>query len=99
MSFDHVIAGTGYALDVDRLSYLDADMRLRVLRIGRSPALSLRFESSVPGLYFLGPLAALNFGPIFRFVSGARFAAPVVAGRLAAPSSGLRLKTRAQVLR
>jgi hypothetical protein len=99
-SFDHVVAGTGYALDVDRLSYLDADLRLRVLRIGRSPALSLRFESSVPGLYFLGPLAALNFGPIFRFVSGARFAAPVVAGRLAAaPSSGLRLKTRTQVLR
>jgi hypothetical protein len=84
MSFDHVIAGTGYALDVDRLTYLDADLRLRILRIGRSPALSLRFESSVPGLYFLGPLAALNFGPIFRFVSGARFAAPTVAARLAA---------------
>jgi hypothetical protein len=83
MSFDHIIAGTGYALDVDRLSYLDADLRLRVLRVDRSPALSLRFESSVPGLYFLGPLAALNFGPIFRFVSGARFAAPAVAARLA----------------
>jgi FAD-dependent urate hydroxylase len=83
MSFDHVIAGTGYALDVDRLTYLDADLGRRVLRIGRSPALSLRFESSVPGLYFLGPLAALNFGPIFRFVSGARFAAPAVAARLA----------------
>jgi FAD-dependent urate hydroxylase len=84
MSFDHVVAGTGYALDVDRLSYLDADLRLRVLRVVRSPALSLRFESSVPGLYFLGPLAALNFGPIFRFVSGARFAAPAVTARLAA---------------
>ena len=86
MSFDHVIAGTGYALDVDRLSYLDADLRLRVLRVGRSPALSLRFESSVRGLYFLGPLSALNFGPVFRFVAGARFAAPALAARLSASS-------------
>jgi FAD-dependent urate hydroxylase len=86
MSFDHVIAGTGYALDVDRLSYLDADLRQHVLRVGRSPALSLRFESSVRGLYFLGPLSALNFGPVFRFVAGARFAAPALAARLAASS-------------
>ena len=84
MSFDHVVAGTGYALDVDRLRYLDADLRLRVLRVCYSPALSLRFESSVPGLYFVGPLSALNFGPVFRFVAGARFAAPAVAARLAA---------------
>jgi hypothetical protein len=83
MCFDHVVAGTGYALDVDRLSYLDAGLRLRVLRVGRSPALSLRFESSLPGLYFLGPLSALNFGPVFRFVAGARFAAPALAARLA----------------
>lgn len=84
MSFDHIVAGTGYSLDVDRLTYLDADLRLRIRRVGRSPALSLRFESSVPGLYFLGPLTALNFGPVFRFVAGARFAAPVVASRIAA---------------
>jgi len=80
---DHVVAGTGYALDVDRLSYLDADLRARVRRVEKAPALSLHFESSVPGLYFLGPLTALCFGPVFRFVSGARFAAPAVARRLA----------------
>lgn len=84
MSFDHVVAGTGYTLDVDRLSYLDAGVRQRILRIDSSPALSLRFESSLPGMYFVGPLSALNFGPIFRFVAGARFAAPAVAARLAA---------------
>jgi FAD-dependent urate hydroxylase len=84
MTFDHVIAGTGFTLDVDRLGYLDAELRLRVRRVGRSPALTLRFESSVPGLYFLGPLTALNFGPVFRFVAGARFAAPALAARLAA---------------
>ncbi len=79
---DHVIAGTGYALDVDRLAYLDGGLRARVRRVEKAPALSLRFESSVPGLYFLGPLTALCFGPVFRFVAGARFAAPAVARRL-----------------
>jgi hypothetical protein len=38
----------------------------------------------VPGLYFLGPLTALNFEPVFRFIAGARFAALTVAARLAA---------------
>jgi FAD-dependent urate hydroxylase len=85
--FDHVVAGTGYQLDVDRLKYLEAGLRQRVFRVGRSPSLSLRFESSVPGLYFLGPITALNFGPVFRFIAGARFAAPLVAARLAAGGS------------
>jgi thioredoxin reductase len=80
---DHVIAGTGYVLDVDRLAYLDADLRRRVRRVEQAPELSLRFESSVPGLYFVGPLTALSFGPVFRFVAGARFAGPSIARRLA----------------
>jgi len=83
MTFDHVVAGTGYAMDVDRLEYLEAGLRQSVARVERSPALSLWFESSVPGLHFLGPLSALNFGPVFRFVAGARFAAPTLAARLA----------------
>lgn len=80
--FDHVIAGTGYALDVDRMGYLDAELRRRVRRVDRAPALNLHFESSVPGLYFVGPVTAMSFGPVFRFVSGARFAAPAIARRL-----------------
>jgi len=80
---DHVIAGTGYALDVDRLAYLDTDLRQRVRRIERAPALSLSFESSVPGLYFVGPLTAFCFGPVFRFVAGAQFAGPTISRRLA----------------
>jgi hypothetical protein len=80
---DEVVAGTGYALDVDRVGYLAADVRARVRRIRRAPALSLGFESSMPGLYFIGPLAMYAFGPLYRFVAGARFAAPTVARRLA----------------
>ncbi len=83
MVVDHVIAGTGYVLDVDRLAYLDAELRRQVHRVERAPALSLHFESSVRGLYFVGPLTALSFGPVFRFVAGARFAGPSIARHLA----------------
>jgi FAD-dependent urate hydroxylase len=82
---DHVVAGTGYDFDLDRLSMLDPELRKRMRRILRGPALSLNFESSVPGVYFLGPVASLSFGPIFRFVCGAGYAAPAVARHLAGP--------------
>jgi thioredoxin reductase len=82
---DHVIAGTGFDFDLDRLTLLDPELRRRVRRIMRGPALSINFETSVEGLYFLGPVAALSFGPIFRFVCGAEYAAPAVARHLAGP--------------
>jgi hypothetical protein len=37
--------------------------------------LSSTFESSVPGLYFVGIAAANSFGPVMRFAFGAGFAA------------------------
>jgi hypothetical protein len=49
----------------------------------RAPRLTRHFESSVPGLYFVGAGAMLSFGPLFRFVSGAAYAAPTVARHLA----------------
>jgi cation diffusion facilitator CzcD-associated flavoprotein CzcO len=82
---DHVIAGTGYVSDVDRLSYLDEQLRLRIRRVERAPALSMNFESSVRGAYFVGPIAAFCFGPLFRFVCGAKYTAPALARHLAGP--------------
>jgi cation diffusion facilitator CzcD-associated flavoprotein CzcO len=81
---DHVIAGTGYEVDVDRLPFLDSDIRARVRRISRAPALSRHFESSVPGLYFVGAAAAFSFGPLFRFVAGAAYSSPTVRKHIAA---------------
>lgn len=80
---DHLVAGTGYQPDVDVIPFLDRSLASRIRRIERSPKLSAHFESSVPGLYFVGAAAAFSFGPLLRFVAGAEFAAPTVARRLA----------------
>ncbi|MCX5357965.1 NAD(P)-binding domain-containing protein [Streptomyces sp. NBC_00124] len=72
---DHVIAGTGYRVDLDKLELLSPELRREVVRIDGAPRLSADFESSVPGLFFTGLAAAPTFGPLLRFVSGAGFAA------------------------
>jgi thioredoxin reductase len=64
ISADHVIAATGYKVDLDRLKFLSADIRSKLKAVNGSPALSSTFESSVPGLYFVGVAAANSFGPI-----------------------------------
>ncbi|WP_042439442.1 NAD(P)-binding domain-containing protein [Streptacidiphilus albus] len=71
---DHVLAATGYRVDVDRIELLSPELRAAVRRTGRAPALSAGFESSVPGLYFTGLAAAATFGPVLRFVCGTGFA-------------------------
>jgi thioredoxin reductase len=81
---DHVVAGTGYEPDLAVLPFLDGALASRIRRIERSPKLSVNFESSVRGLYFVGAAAAFSFGPLLRFVAGAEFAAPAVVQHLAA---------------
>ena len=72
---DHVICATGYRPDVQRLGFLDPGLRSELRTLARTPVLSRRFESSVPGLYFLGLSAAVSFGPMMRFMFGDEFAA------------------------
>jgi thioredoxin reductase len=96
---DRVIAGTGYVAGVERLSYLDEELRHRIRRVGGAPALSATFESSVENAFFAGPIAADSCGPLFRYVRGARFAGPALALHLAGPvraavSAVRRLGTR-----
>jgi len=70
---DHVIAATGYKVAVERLKLLAPDLRASIVTDGGAPVLSSRFESSVPGLYFVGAAAAATFGPLMRFALGARY--------------------------
>src|SRR5262249_13983721 len=81
--FDHVVAGTGFEVDINRISFLSSELRTLLRRVERSPRLDRNFESSVPGLFFIGPSSAMSFGPLFRFVTGAAYAAPSLAWLLA----------------
>jgi thioredoxin reductase len=72
---EHVIAATGYKVNVERLAFLDSGIRSKLKCVNSTPILSSNFESSVPGLYFVGIAAANSFGPVMRFAFGAGFAA------------------------
>jgi thioredoxin reductase len=72
---EHIIAATGYKVDLTRLKFLSGGIRSQVRTVKGSPVLSPTFESSAPGVYFAGLAAANSFGPVMRFAFGAGFAA------------------------
>jgi hypothetical protein len=69
----HVIAATGYKVDLRRMSFLESEIRARLRVADHAPVLSAYFESSVPGLYFVGLASANSFGPVMRFMFGAGY--------------------------
>jgi FAD-dependent urate hydroxylase len=77
--FDCIIAGTGFDLEVRRLPFLDRGLVEQIRCTENAPDLNLKFESSVRGLHFVGPLSYMSFGPLFRFAAGAEYAAPTLA--------------------
>jgi FAD-dependent urate hydroxylase len=80
---DHLIAATGFEVDVDRLAYLEPTLRVAIARESKGiPALSSNFESSIPGLFIVGIASSPVFGPIMRFMYGAKHAAPALVRRL-----------------
>jgi thioredoxin reductase len=79
LSCDHVIAATGYRMDLNRLSFLAPRLARAIARPGKVLEVTPSFETDLEGLYALGPLAMENFGPLLRFVCGASFAAPRLA--------------------
>jgi thioredoxin reductase len=84
---DHVIAATGYKVDLRRLTFLNPNILADIGSIDQTPRLSSEFESSVPGLYFVGTSAANTFGPLLRFAYGAGFTAKRLARHLASSKS------------
>jgi thioredoxin reductase len=83
LEFDHVIAATGYRVALSRLKFMDQSLLSKVRTAADTPLLDRHFESSVPGLYFIGITAANNFGPMLRFAYGAKFAARRLTAQLA----------------
>ena len=72
---DHIVLGTGYQVDLSRYEFLTKEVLRSLSQVDGYPRLSRNFESSLPGLYFVGGPAAWSFGPLMRFVAGTQFAA------------------------
>ncbi|UUU24286.1 NAD(P)-binding domain-containing protein [Streptomyces sp. DSM 40750] len=81
---DHVIAATGYRVDLGAMGFLGHELRAELGVSRGTPVLGPGFRSSIPGLYFTGLPAAASYGPVMRFVCGTEFASPRLARHLAA---------------
>jgi thioredoxin reductase len=75
LTADHVIAATGYRFNLGSLPFLSRTLISGLRGVQGSPSLSPTFESSIPGLYFIGIAAAYSFGPVMRFLCGAAYTA------------------------
>jgi FAD-dependent urate hydroxylase len=80
---DRVILATGYRVDAAREPLLGESIRGALRLDDGYPLLGPGFESSIPGLHFVGAYSARSFGPIMRFVSGTPFTARALAGHVA----------------
>jgi FAD-dependent urate hydroxylase len=67
---DHVVAGTGYRIDVARLGFLSGQLREQITTLNKYPVVSRAGASSVPGLYFAGAPTCVSLGPSERFIGG-----------------------------
>ena len=94
---DHVISATGYKVDIERLTFVDPNLRAGIQSVDSTPVLSAHFESSVPGLYFVGASAANTFGPLLRFACGALFTARRLSRHLAKSHSREALSSESKV--
>jgi cation diffusion facilitator CzcD-associated flavoprotein CzcO len=78
-SFDHVVLGTGYQVDISRLGFLSPQLLRAIASVEGSPLLRHGLESSVARLHFAGSYAVKSFGPLMRFVAGAPYAGRAIA--------------------
>jgi cation diffusion facilitator CzcD-associated flavoprotein CzcO len=87
VTVDHVIAATGYRINLKRLEFLPDAIRSLLQTVGGSAAVDADYQSSIAGLYFIGPSVAPSMGPVMRFVFGSEHAATTVSHALTAPKS------------
>jgi FAD-dependent urate hydroxylase len=95
---DHVIAGTGFRMDVARLSFVSEEIQAALKKRVNTPLVNKAGETNIPGLYFAGAHTTISLGPGVRFISGtfhtaARTARSVArrAGKGAAPAESANL--------
>ena len=80
---DRVVLATGFEVRADRHPLLDRALLARLRTRDGAADLGRGFESSVPGLHFVGAFSAASFGPVMRFVSGTPFTGRALAAHVA----------------
>ena len=80
LTVDHVIAATGYRVDVARIPFLNqGDLLEQIGARNGYPTLDEGFQcSTVPGLFFTSMPAAQDFGPFFGFTVAVRTSAILI---------------------
>ena len=76
---DRIVSGTGFQPDLEKLEFLSPALRDAIATVDGSPLLDGQFQSSVRGLHFVGIASAQSFGPVMRFMYGAKHAAQELA--------------------
>ena len=74
-----LVFATGYKVDVSKLSMIHPSLSADIRTDMGTPLLNHWFESTVPGLYFVGLTSLRAFGPLYRFVAGCTAASRRVA--------------------
>jgi len=82
LKVDHIILGTGYRVDIRKLPMLHSSLIPAIRTYCGAPILNNHFESSVPGLYFVGFSSVMSCGPFYRFVVGTDAAAQRIASAM-----------------
>lgn len=72
---EYLFFGTGYQPNLDKVKFIDPALRQQIQQHNGYPLQNEWFESSVPNLYFVGAVAGHTFGPLCRFVAGAKIPA------------------------
>jgi FAD-dependent urate hydroxylase len=80
---DHVIAGTGFRIDVSRLTFLSEEIQAGIGTRANCPMVNRAGESTVPGLYFAGAPTVASLGPGVRFIAGTHHTAAQLARSVA----------------
>jgi cation diffusion facilitator CzcD-associated flavoprotein CzcO len=92
---DRLVLATGYEVRADRHPLIGPELRAQLRTRRGAPLLARGFESSVPGLHFVGAFAAASFGPVMRFVSGTPYTGRALARHIVAPQRAVAVPTEA----
>jgi hypothetical protein len=79
-------------VDVSKYDFLAPELAQSISRFGGYPRLKEGFESSVPGLHFLGAPGVWSFGPLMQFVVGTHYASRALLRCVAGKAAGGRVR-------